>query len=64
MNDKVTVAQTGSSEVAHSVKHLKRLLLVVMAAVITLVAAGCHTVKGAGQDIGGAGRAVERSSGK
>jgi entericidin B len=34
----------------------------IMASIWTL--AGCHTVKGVGEDVQGAGGAIERSSGK
>jgi len=43
---------------------VKRIPLLIPVFLIMLAMAGCHTVKGVGQDINSAGKAIERSSGK
>jgi predicted small secreted protein len=45
-------------------KMIRKLLAAVALFIFLWTLAGCHTVKGIGQDIESGGRAIERSSGK
>ncbi len=43
---------------------IRKIALTVLVALCVTALAGCHTVKGVGQDIESGGKAIERSSGK
>ncbi len=60
MKTAATMAGLGRAWTAYA----KKLLLIVITVSAIFVAIGCHTVKGVGQDMGAAGKAIERSSGR